>query len=109
MSEKILFVGAGAIGSYIGAFLARAGHDVTLVDAWAEQVDAIRRDGIAVTGPHEPFAARPKAMHLHEAQKLARDFQIVFIAMKAYDTAWAAQFALRHAAPDGLIVSSQNC
>ena len=109
MSKKILFVGAGAIGSYIGAFLSRAGHDVTLVDAWAEQVETIRRQGIAVTGPHDPFTARLKAMHLHEAQRLPRDFQIVFIAMKAYDTAWAAQLALRHAAPDGLIVSSQNC
>jgi 2-dehydropantoate 2-reductase len=109
VSKKILFVGAGAIGSYIGAFLSRARHDVTLVDAWAEQVEAIRRQGIAVTGPHDPFTARPKAMHLHESQRLPRDFQIVFIAMKAYDTAWAAQLALRHAAPDGLIVSSQNC
>ena len=109
MSEKILFVGAGAIGSYIGAFLSRAGHDVTLVDAWAEQVETIRRQGIAVTGPHDPFTAQPKAVHLHEAQRVPRDFPIVFIAMKAYDTAWAAQLALRHAAPDGVIVSSQNC
>jgi len=109
VGEKILFVGAGAIGSYLGAFLSRAGHDVTLVDAWAAQVEAIRQRGIAVTGPHDPFTARPKATHLHEAQRLPRDFRIVFIAMKAYDTAWAAQLALRHAAPDGVIVSSQNC
>jgi 2-dehydropantoate 2-reductase len=109
VSKKILFVGAGAVGSYIGAFLSRAGHDVTLVDAWAEQVEMIRRQGIAAIGPHDPFTARPKAIHLHEAQRLPRDFQIVFIAVKVYDTAWAAQLALRHAAPDGLIVSSQNC
>jgi len=32
MSKKLLFVGAGAIGSYLGAFLSRAGHDVTLID-----------------------------------------------------------------------------
>jgi len=43
MAKKILFIGAGAVGSYIGAFLSRAGHDVTLIDAWAEQVEAIRR------------------------------------------------------------------
>jgi hypothetical protein len=30
---------------------------VTLVDAWAEQVETIRRQGIAVTGPHDPFIA----------------------------------------------------
>ena len=45
MSRKILFVGAGAIGSYLGAFLSRAGHDVTLVDPWAEQVETIRQKG----------------------------------------------------------------
>ena len=109
MGRKILFVGAGAIGSYLGGFLARAGHDVTLVDAWAEQVEAIRRDGIAVSGPHEPFMARPAAVHLHEAQRLPRDFEIAFVAMKAYDTAWAAQLALRHLGPEGYVVAAQNC
>jgi len=106
---KLLFVGAGAIGSYLGAFLARAGHAVTLVDPWADQVEAVRRDGLAVTGPHEPFVARPAAVHLHEAARLPRDFDVAFVALKAYDTAWAAQLALRHLAPDGYVVAAQNC
>jgi 2-dehydropantoate 2-reductase len=109
VSKKILFVGAGAIGSYLGAFLARAGHAVTLVDAWADQVDTINRQGIAVTGPHDPFTAHPTAVHLHEAQRLPRDFDLAFIAMKVYDTEWATQLALRHLAPEGFVVSSQNC
>jgi len=109
MASRILFVGAGAIGSYLGAFLTRAGHDVTLIDPWAEQVEAIRQRGISVTGPHDPFEARPKAAHLHEAQRLPRDFEIAFVAMKVYDTAWATALALRHLAPDGFVVSSQNC
>jgi 2-dehydropantoate 2-reductase len=109
VSKKILFVGAGAIGSYLGAFLSRAGHDVTLIDPWAEQVDTINRTGIAVTGPHDPFTARPKAIHLHEAQRLPRDFEIAFVAMKVYDTEWATQLAVRHLTPDGYVVSSQNC
>jgi 2-dehydropantoate 2-reductase len=109
MSRKILFVGAGAIGSYLGAFLTRAGHDVTLIDPWAEQVETIRAKGIAVTGPHEPFEARPAAVHLHEAQRLPRDFEIAFVAMKVYDTAWATQLALRHLEADGYVVASENC
>src|SRR5262249_18308746 len=109
MSKKLLFVGAGAIGSYLGAFLSRAGHDVTLVDPWAEQVEAIRQGGISVTGRHEPFEARHKAMHLHEAARLPRDFDIAFVDMKAYDTAWATQLAIRHLSPEGYVVSSQNC
>jgi len=109
VSKKILFVGAGAIGSYLGAFLSRAGHAVTLVDAWAEQVDTIDRQGIAVTGPHDPFTARPRAVHLHEAQRLPRDFDVAFVAMKVYDTEWATQLAVRHLSPEGVVVSSQNC
>src|SRR5213596_2049497 len=100
MARKLLFVGAGAIGSYLGAFLSRAGHDVTLVDPWADQVETIRERGISVTGPHEPFEARPAAVHLHEAARLPRDYDIAFVAMKVYDTAWAAQLALRHLGPD---------
>ena len=109
MSKKILFVGAGAIGSYLGAFLSRAGHAVTLIDAWAEQVDTINRKGIDVTGPHDPFNARPTAVHLHESQRLARDFDLAFVAMKVYDTEWATHLALRHLKPEGYVVSSQNC
>ena len=109
MAKKILFVGAGAIGSYIGSFLSRAGHDVTLVDPWAEQVETIRKKGISVTGPHDPFEAHPKAFHLNESQRLPRDFDIAFVAMKVYDTAWAAQLALRHLKPEGFIVASENC
>jgi len=102
-------VGAGAIGSYLGAFLAKAGHEVTLIDPWAEQVEAIRAKGLAVTGPHEAFTAHPTAIHLHEAARLPRDFEIAFVAVKAYDTAWATQVALRHLATDSFVVSAQNC
>jgi 2-dehydropantoate 2-reductase len=109
MGKKVLFIGAGAIGSYIGSFLARAGHDVTLVDPWAENVDTINQKGISVTGPHDPFDARPKAVHLNDAQRLPRDFEIAFVAMKVYDTAWATQLAIRHLRPDGYVVASENC
>ena len=109
MAKKVLFVGAGAIGCYLGSFLTRAGHDVTLIDPWAEQVEAIRQRGISVTGPHDPFEARPTAVHLGESQRLPRDFEIAFVAMKVYDTAWATQLAIRHLRSDGYVVASENC
>src|SRR5256886_15397823 len=109
MARKLLFVGARAIGSYLGAFLSRAGRDVTLVEPWAAGVETLRERGISVTGPHEPFEARPAAVHLHEAARLPRDYDIAFVAMKVYDTAWAAQLALRHLGPDGYVVAGQNC
>ena len=106
---KILFIGAGAVCSYLSAFLTRAGHDVTIVDAWAEQIETIRERGIYVTGPHDPFEVRPKAVHLTESARLGSDFDIAFIALKAYDTAWATQLALRHLSANGFVVSAQNC
>ena len=106
---KILFIGAGAVCSYLGACLTHAGHDVTLVDAWADQIETIRARGIYATGPHDPIEARPKAVHLIESAKLGSDFDVAFIGLKAYDTAWATQLALRHLSVNGYVVSAQNC
>src|SRR4029453_1256866 len=109
MAKRMLFIGGGAIGSYLGAFLARAGHEVTIVDPGPEQVGALRSRGIAVTGPHDPFEARPIALHVHELQRLGADFGIAFVGMKAFDTPWATWMALPHLEPDGYVVSAQNC
>ena len=42
---KIAVMGAGAVGCYYGAMLARAGHDVTLIGR-SGHVDAMNRDGL---------------------------------------------------------------
>ena len=45
----------------MAAYLARAGHDVTVVDTATEHVDAINRTGIGITGPIAEFTARVPA------------------------------------------------
>src|ERR1700748_2053034 len=57
---RIAVVGAGAIGAYVGAVLARGGADVHLV-ARGANLDAIQRDGIRVLSPRGDFTARPPA------------------------------------------------
>ena len=47
---KITVVGAGAMGASYGGHLARAGHEVALLDTWQDHVDAINRDGLRVDG-----------------------------------------------------------
>ena len=110
-SKRIIFIGAGAVGSYLGGWLDHSGHDVTIIDPWAEQVEKVRVDGLVVEGPHEPFVAHPKMFHLHQNELVARQepFDIGFIAMKAYDTRWSAHFIDPFVKPGGYIVSSQNC
>ena len=48
---RALIWGGGAIGGTLGAYLARAGHDITLVDVVEEHVRAIDRSGLRITGP----------------------------------------------------------
>ena len=61
MAERILIWGAGAIGGSVGAWLKRAGHDITFVDVVAEHVAAIRGDGLRITGPVEEFTVAAPA------------------------------------------------
>lgn len=48
--EKIAIMGAGSLGTILGAYLSRAGLPVTLVDAWKEHVDALNKNGAKVSG-----------------------------------------------------------
>src|SRR5207302_5671687 len=111
--KKIAIVGAGAVGAYAGAHMVQAGEDVTYIDPWPENVEAIRGDGLRVTHIRdvEPFTVKPRALHLTEAQQLAKEapIDIAFVCMKSYDTAWATAMIKQYLAPSGYVVSLQNC
>ena len=113
MEKRIAVIGAGAIGGYTGGQLAHNGFDVTLIDPWPEHIEAIRRDGLAIEGVTEEefVCARPKTMHLTELQHLSKEkpIDIAMIAVKSYDTEWAAALIGQYLAPDGYVVSLQNC
>ncbi len=109
MTKRIAILGVGAAGSYIGAFLTREGYDIALIDMWGEHVDAMRRDGLRVTGTQGDFTVPVNAFHLSDAMQLGNKFDIVFIAVKSYDTEWSAHFVKRLLVPNGLVVDSQNC
>src|SRR5512143_1036026 len=57
--SRIAILGAGAIGSAVGARLSRAGHDITLIGRPAH-LEAIERDGLRVDGRAGSFTARVK-------------------------------------------------
>ncbi|MFO1081740.1 MAG: 2-dehydropantoate 2-reductase [Reyranellaceae bacterium] len=114
MGKRIAVVGVGALGGYVGGYLAHAGLDVTLIDFWPENIEAIRSRGLELDGvtPEEKFTVtKAKTMHATEAQDLARQqpIDIAFVSMKSYDTEWATGFIKQYLAPDGYIVSLQNC
>lgn len=46
--SKIAILGAGAMGSLVGAFLIRGGADVILVDPYEAHMDTIRTTGLTM-------------------------------------------------------------
>jgi 2-dehydropantoate 2-reductase len=105
MGERILIWGAGAIGGSVGAWLKRAGHDVTFVDVVAEHVAAIRDRGLRITGPAEEFAVSAPAFTPAEIDGV---WQRIFLAVKAQHTEAATRALTPHLAQDGNVLSLQN-
>jgi 2-dehydropantoate 2-reductase len=109
MFEKLAVLGAGAIGSIIGAYLARAGRDITLIDMWPAHVEQMRRAGLKVTAAEAgEFQVPVNAIHLGDVAGLRTRFDAVFLSVKSYDTKWAATFIEPYLASRGVVVSAQN-
>jgi 2-dehydropantoate 2-reductase len=92
----------------VGGLLTKAGHDVTLIDQWPEHVEAMRRRGLRLTGTIGDETIAVTALHLHEAQSIAEPFDLLFIAVKSYDTEWATRLGVQYLKDDGLVVDFQN-
>jgi 2-dehydropantoate 2-reductase len=81
---RVLVFGAGAVGMWMGAALGRKGHEVSLV-ARPLHVAAIRDQGIRVASAlGEHVVTGPVAVE--SALDLAGPFDLVIVAVKAFDT-----------------------
>jgi 2-dehydropantoate 2-reductase len=101
----MLVWGAGAIGGTMGAYLTRAGHEVTFVDTVGEHVDAMTRDGIRITGPIDEFTVRAPAFR---PEGLRGEWDTIVLATKAQHTEIAANALRPHLSANGCVVSAQN-
>jgi len=77
---RFAILGSGAIGSYVGAALARGGSEVVLI-ARGPQLAALQANGVRVQSPRGDFEARVPATDDLEA---VRDVDVVVIGLKAY-------------------------
>lgn len=102
---RILIWGAGAIGGTAGAYLKRAGHNITFVDVVAEHVQAIRTSGLRITGPVDQFTVVAPA---HTPESVDGVWDIIFLAVKAQHTDPATRALMPHLSQDGYVLSTQN-
>ena len=82
---KILVLGAGAVGSLLGALLEEGGNSVFLVGR-ADHVAAIQAQGLRVSG------SRPRVVHLGAAAQVPSDAEadVVIVTTKTFDLAAAS-------------------
>ena len=78
---RIAVIGAGAVGGYYGALLARAGADVSFVARGAHR-DAIRANGLRVIGVQGDFTVKVAA---EDDPARIGPVDVVIIAVKTYD------------------------
>jgi 2-dehydropantoate 2-reductase len=101
---KFLIAGAGAIGAYIGARMARAGQHVTLF-ARGPHLRAMQENGVQVKSAEGDFEARPRiAGTLEEAGPV----DVVFLAVKAQGLTQLAPQLGPVLGADTTVVSMQN-
>ena len=108
MQRKIAVLGAGAIGSSIGADFIDAGYDVTIVDQWPAQVETLKAEGLRVKMTDREVHVPVRALHLCDLASARLLFDIVFLAVKSNDHRWLAEFIKPYLKPDGVLVPTQN-
>ncbi len=105
---RLLFLGAGAIGSYVGGSLAAAGHKVTFI----EQPDAaatIRTQGLRLTRDGRTAAVRDFLLFDSAAEALAAGpYDACVFALKSFDTESALDGLLATGAAVPPVLSLQN-
>ena len=101
---RFAVMGAGAVGCYFGALLARAGHAVTLIGRPAH-VQAIQARGLrlqtAAQDEHVAMGASTDAGAVAGAD-------VVLLCVKSTDTEAAARQIQPHLAPCALVLTLQN-
>ena len=73
----------------------------------------MREHGLQLSGmtPQETYSIPVNALHITDVQRFCRErpIDIAFICVKSYDTEWATHLIKPYLAPDGYVVSLQNC
>jgi len=101
---RFAIVGAGAIGAFAGAMLARSGEDVTLI-ARGPHLRAMQEHGVRVRGSLGEFGARPAAT---DDPSTVGSVDVVLLTLKAHSLTEMVPRLTPLIGPDTCVVSAQN-
>ena len=104
LTLKVAVMGAGAVGCYYGAMLARAGHDVVLI-ARPQHVQAISRTGLRLQTAH--FDEQVQLAASTDASAV-QGADVVLFCVKSTDTESAGAMIEPFLRADALVLCLQN-
>ena len=102
---KIAIFGTGGIGGYFGGRLAAAGHDVRFL-ARGRNLEALRRDGLTIHGPHGEI--RIAEVAATDAPEEIGPVDVVLFTVKLYDADGAAARLAPLIGADTVVITLQN-
>jgi len=101
---RIAIVGAGAIGGFLGARLARAGIDVILI-ARGPHLHAMKELGLRVIDASGDWTVRANATDDFAAMSAA---DVIFVTLKAHSLPPVAELIAANLGDETVVVSAQN-
>ena len=96
--------GAGSLGLVLGAYLTQAGIDTTLVHHRQDMVDAIRQNGVTVTGNVRMNVPARACL----PREMSGIYDIVFLTTKQFDNPRTAAFLAPMLGREGVVCTLQN-
>ena len=104
---KILVMGAGAMGTAVGGFMAMHEHDITLIGR-KPQIDALKSKGLHITGiwgEHHTNNCKTYTS-LDETDK--QEYDLILFTVKSYDTERALHLVKPYIGSTTFLCSYQN-
>ena len=101
---KVAIYGAGAMGTVLGAYIAKAGYDIDLINRNKEHVEALKKSGASIIGKIE-FTQNVKALLPEE---ISKKYDIIFLMTKQRFNKEIVESLVPHLSNTGVICTMQN-
>ncbi len=107
MNKKLAVYGAGAMGTVLGALLAKTGQDVTLISRNQAHIDGLKEFGakIVCSAIGKEWSIPVKAI---TPEKMQEKYDIIFLMTKQRENNKIVKFLLPYLTENGIICTTQN-
>lgn len=101
---RVAIYGAGSLGTILGAYIAKAGRKIELINRNKPHIEALRANGAQVVGT----VNFTQAVEAYTPEEMSGEYDIIFLMTKQQYNAQVVSKLKDYIAPDGVLVTFQN-